>query len=70
MSAGKTQVPPGYAAALTTPLTWNEETDAVLEELVETRGRKWKGISTIMGTFTDHECKNRWTALENMEPLR
>jgi hypothetical protein len=49
---------------------WNEENDAVLEKLVETRGRKWKEISTIIGTFTDHECKNRWTVLKNMKRLR
>jgi hypothetical protein len=37
---------------------------------VERRGRKWKEISTIIGDFTDHECKNRWTVLRNLKRLR
>jgi hypothetical protein len=69
ISAGKTQVPPGYAAGLKTPPTWNEQIDAVLEEFVERRGRKWKEISTSMGHFTDSECKNRSTVLTNLKCL-
>jgi hypothetical protein len=55
ISAGKTQVPPGYTAGLRTPPIWNAPLDADLEEFVERRGRKWKEISTIIGDFTDYE---------------
>jgi hypothetical protein len=63
-------VPPVYAGGLRTPPIWNAQLDGDLEEFVERRGRKWKEISTIIGDFTDHECKNRWTVLTNLKRLR
>jgi hypothetical protein len=38
ISAGKTEVPPGYAEALRTPATWNEQLDEILVRMVDERG--------------------------------
>jgi hypothetical protein len=70
ISAGKTDVPPGYAAAMRTPVTWDERSDEALKALVGERGRKWKLISGMLGDFTDMECKSRWMFLTNVKRLR
>jgi hypothetical protein len=47
ISAGKTEVPPGYAEAMRTPGTWNEQLDEILVQMVDERGRRCKVISGL-----------------------
>jgi hypothetical protein len=70
ISAGKTEVPPGYAEAMRTPATWNEQLDEILVWKVDEKGRRWKVISRLLGDFTENECKNRWIFLTSLKRLR
>jgi hypothetical protein len=49
ISAGKTEVPPGYAAAMRTPPKWDNTIDAHLRRLIGEYGPKWKLISKNLG---------------------
>jgi hypothetical protein len=69
-SAGKSEVPPGYAGVVRTPTTWNEQLDEILVRMIDERGRRWKVISGLLGDFTESECKNRWMFLTNVKCLR
>jgi hypothetical protein len=42
---GKTMVPPGCAPVMRTPITWDDDANQFLIELVERYGRRWKLIS-------------------------
>jgi transposase len=70
ISAGKTEVPPGYADALRSPAIWDENSDRTLRRMVAEIGTKWKTISRVLGDFTEIECRSRWMALSNLERLR
>jgi hypothetical protein len=52
ISAGKTEVPPGYAEAVRTPATWNEPLNEILVRMVDETGRRWNVISGLPGDFT------------------
>jgi hypothetical protein len=45
-----------------TPMTWDDDADQLLIELVEPSGRRWKLIIQQLDGFTESECKNRWLA--------
>jgi hypothetical protein len=70
ISAGKTEMPLGYAEAVRTPTTWNEQLDEILVWMVDERGRRWKVISGLLRDFTESECKDRWMFLTNPKRLR
>jgi hypothetical protein len=70
ISAGKTEVPPGCAEAMRPGMTWDEGSDALLEQLVRDRGRKWKEISRAFDDCFDIECKNRCLFLQKQKRLR
>jgi hypothetical protein len=70
ISAGKTKVPPGYAEAVRTPVTWNEQLDEILVRMVDERGRRQKVISGLLEDFTQSTCKNRWMFLTSLKCLR
>jgi hypothetical protein len=55
ISAGKTQVPPGYATAIRVPAEWDNASHALLESLVQRIRRMWKVIATMMSDFTEGE---------------
>jgi hypothetical protein len=63
-------MPPGYAEAVRTPTTWNEQLDEILVRMVDERGRRWTVISGLPGDFTESECKNRCMFLTNLKLLR
>jgi hypothetical protein len=70
ISAGKTQVPPGYAMAIRVPAEWDNASDALLESLVQRIERRWKIIAIMIIDFTEGECKNRWMILINLKCLK
>jgi hypothetical protein len=70
ISAGKTEVPPGYAEVVRTPATWNEQFDEILVWMVNERERRWRVISGLLEDFTESECKNWWMFLTNLKHLR
>jgi hypothetical protein len=70
ISAGKTNVPPGYVEAVRSPATCNEQFDEISVRVVDARGRRWKVISGLRGDFTESEYKNRWVFLTNLKRLR
>jgi hypothetical protein len=70
ISAGKTEVRPGYAEAVRIPATWNKQLDDILVRMVDERARRWNAISGLLGNFTESECKNRWMFLTNLKRLR
>jgi hypothetical protein len=68
--AGKPIVPPGYASAVTTPITWDDDADQLLIEFVERYRRRWKLTSQQLNDFAESECKNRWLLLVNPKRAR
>jgi hypothetical protein len=70
ISAGKTEVPPGYAEAVRIPVTWNEQLDEILGRMIDERGRRQKVTSGLLEDFTQSTCKNRWKFLTNLKCLR
>jgi hypothetical protein len=70
ISAGKTQIPPGYAVAIRVPAEWDNASDALLESLVQRIERRWKVIVIMMTDFIEGDCKNRWMVLTNLKRLR
>jgi hypothetical protein len=57
ISAGETIVPPQYTSGMRKPITWNDDADQFLIELVERCGRRWKLISQQLTDFIESECK-------------
>jgi hypothetical protein len=49
VSAGKTEVPPGYAEAVKNPATWNEQVGEILARMVDERGGRWTVMSGLLG---------------------
>jgi hypothetical protein len=58
ISAGRTIVPPEYASRMRIPITWDDDADQFLIELVERYGRRCKLISQQVNNFIESECKN------------
>jgi hypothetical protein len=70
ISAGKTTVPPGYAAGVRAPPKWTDDSENHLRRLVVEHGRSWKQISRTLGEFIELECKQRCMLLFSHERLR
>jgi hypothetical protein len=70
ISAGKTQVPLGYATVIRVPAEWNSASEALLESLVQRIGRRGKVIARMMTNCTEGECQNRWMVLTNLKRFR
>jgi hypothetical protein len=67
ISAGKTIAPPGYASVMRTPITWDDDADQLIIELVGRYGRSGKLISQQLNGFTESEHKSRWLFLANLK---
>jgi hypothetical protein len=47
-------------------ITWDNDTDQFLIELMERYARRWKLVSQQLNDFTESECKDQWLFLANL----
>jgi hypothetical protein len=69
VSAGKTQVPPGYADESETRPQWDAAADSHLEALVAQHGPKWRVIVQFLPGFSSEECKARYLFLSRRNKI-
>jgi hypothetical protein len=60
VSAGKTQVPPGYADLYEIPLQWDGVADQQLTDAFNLLGPKWEFVAQRVPGFSAIQCKARW----------
>jgi hypothetical protein len=65
ISAGKSVILPGYELVMRKPVTWDAASDQGLIDLMDSHGRRSKGMSQQLDDVTEGECKNRWRFLLN-----
>jgi hypothetical protein len=68
--AGKTEIPPGYAAAIQTSPNRDDTSHDAFRRLVGKYERPGKLISGILGESSEVECKYRWMPLSHQRRLR